>query len=86
MYLEKDFKGAMESFQDLSTFVEHHRTWKNQAKAEGRKIENIPQIPPSIAVLGHVIAKIAENQRQVCSLPNTKLYSLLYLLLICKSN
>merc|ERR1719233_1178393 len=63
MYLEKDFKGAMGSFQHLSTYIEQHRACRNQAKTEGRKIETIPQIPPSIAVLGQVIAEITESHR-----------------------
>ena len=65
MFIEKDFEGAMESFQFLSRFVRHHRDWRDQAKAEGRKTERIPQIPPTIAVLGQIIEKIVESHRQV---------------------
>jgi len=64
MFIEKDFEGAMESFQFLSRFVRHHRDWRDQAKAEGRKADRIPQIPPTIAVLGHVIEKIVESHRE----------------------
>ena len=65
MFLEKDFEGALESFQSLSSFVRQHRDKRNQATTEGEKIEKIPTIPPCIAVLGRVIDKIAESNWQV---------------------
>ena len=64
MFLEKDFDGALESFQSLSSFVRQHRDKRNQATV-GEKIEKIPTIPPCIAVLGRVIDKIAESNWQV---------------------
>ena len=65
MFVQKDFKGALESFQSLSSFVRQHRDKRNQATTEGKNIEKIPTIPSCIAVLGRVIEKIAESNWQV---------------------
>merc|ERR1711892_494871 len=60
LFLKKDFQGSLTSFNTISSIIKQLREWQAEELANGRK-QKVPQMAPHIAVLGHAIKTIMEE-------------------------